>query len=358
MSTDSRLRGVVATVVAMVVLSAVTVGFAGAASSGDAITLYAGQDEPVGEVTITDDGTDLTVTYATTGGWLLTETHLHVGETEADVPQTKKGNPKVGQFAYTGTHDPGVTTVTYVVPIPAGADDVVVAAHAVVYKPPVLVGGDVSSPQWASTVVTAEQGTLKNGDPVSDAARTDPDATLGAADGVFFSLGFEANNTDYAGGSTLPEAGYVVVSFDDPVANVAGDQDIVVSEITFGRESYPVESADVYVDIGGEWVLAGTTVTNQDDVNGPGTGAVGIPDTYDGQAVESVDRVLIVDVTDPANFDGSGTRGPLADAYDLDAVGATALVVEDAREETAWASGDRFVDRGNWATYVDYQVSD
>ena len=47
----------------------------------------------VGDVTVTNDCTNLYVTYRTTPGWCITETHLHVAGSEVDIPQTKKGNP-------------------------------------------------------------------------------------------------------------------------------------------------------------------------------------------------------------------------------------------------------------------------
>lgn len=61
-------------------------------------TLYAGQTIDAGTVCVSSDGTDLFVTYVTTGGWELTEAHLWVGANTADMPQTKQGNPKIGNF--------------------------------------------------------------------------------------------------------------------------------------------------------------------------------------------------------------------------------------------------------------------
>ena len=87
----------------------------------------------VGWVTVWNDGDYLYVKYETTGGWELTETHLAVADSFDDIPQTKKGNPKVGRFPYKMMHDPSVTEYTYVIDLTWSADtELIIAAHAVV----------------------------------------------------------------------------------------------------------------------------------------------------------------------------------------------------------------------------------
>lgn len=84
--------------------------------------LMAGQHTQVGTVTISDDGSQLTATFAITeDGWYLTTTHLYVGD---EAP--KKSAP--GQFPYKheGIH---ATTDTFVVPI-VPVTTYYVAAHA------------------------------------------------------------------------------------------------------------------------------------------------------------------------------------------------------------------------------------
>ena len=61
--------------------------------------LYAGQTIPVGNVYVWNDDVELHVTYNTTGGWVLTETHLAVATALEDIPQ-KNGNPIPGKFPY------------------------------------------------------------------------------------------------------------------------------------------------------------------------------------------------------------------------------------------------------------------
>lgn len=116
------------------------------------IILCAGQHIPVGTVTVVNDGTELTVTYQTTGGWLMTELHLHVAETELDgdewdisgIPQTQPnkkglggGNPIPGHFDENVEFDPPTDfwEKTYDLDEEGwvGCEtDLVIAAHAVV----------------------------------------------------------------------------------------------------------------------------------------------------------------------------------------------------------------------------------
>lgn len=100
--------------------------------------LYAGQTTDAGTVTVANDANNLYVTYRTTGDWKLQQTHLHAADSLASVPQTKTGNPKIGNFKYQTTHNPPVTEYTYTIPKTALSLDannsVVIAAHAVVVK--------------------------------------------------------------------------------------------------------------------------------------------------------------------------------------------------------------------------------
>ena len=97
----------------------------------------------VGDVTVTNDGTNLVVTYTITPftPWLITETHVDVQILAETLPQNKSGNPKVGKFAYQTDTPLGVTTQEISIPIGSlVADDyVVIAAHAVVINPDELV---------------------------------------------------------------------------------------------------------------------------------------------------------------------------------------------------------------------------
>ena len=96
------------------------------------VTLIAGQSMNSGSVTVTNDANFIYVTYSTTNGWVLTQTHLYVGNC-ALIPVNNPGNPIPGQFPYTGAHS-NITSYTYQIPIskiPLGVCGCI-AAHAVV----------------------------------------------------------------------------------------------------------------------------------------------------------------------------------------------------------------------------------
>ena len=102
------------------------------------IDLLAGQTNKVGEVKVWNDADNLYVKYVITDpDWCLTETHLHVAESEEDIPQ-KNGNPIPGHFAYSDEFDLAdeVTEALYAIPLDGWHVDqeLAIAAHAVVQK--------------------------------------------------------------------------------------------------------------------------------------------------------------------------------------------------------------------------------
>jgi hypothetical protein len=102
------------------------------------VNLLAGQTIPAGTVTISNDASNLYVTISTQDGWLLKQTHLSVRDSLASIPQTKNGNPKIGNFEFQTSHNPYVTEFTYTIPKSIWVTDafrnVTVAAHAEVVK--------------------------------------------------------------------------------------------------------------------------------------------------------------------------------------------------------------------------------
>jgi hypothetical protein len=92
--------------------------------------LMAGQSINVGLVTVTNDETNVYVTYQTSGSYLVKKTHLFVGSCD-DIPVNNSGNPRIGQYPYQTTHGIGVASYTYTIPrssLPAGC--LCVSAHA------------------------------------------------------------------------------------------------------------------------------------------------------------------------------------------------------------------------------------
>ena len=87
---------------------------------------------------MSNDEANLYVTYTAVDPWWLSETHLHVADSEAGIPQNRKGNPVPGNFQYSRTSEPVLREDTYTIPkADLSLDDnnsVTVAAHAVVVQ--------------------------------------------------------------------------------------------------------------------------------------------------------------------------------------------------------------------------------
>lgn len=78
--------------------------------------LIAGQNIVSGSVTVSNDKTNLYVTYTTQNGWQIQKTHLYLGDCDL-IPTNNSGNPQIGQFPYQTTHSPRVTSFTYTFPL-------------------------------------------------------------------------------------------------------------------------------------------------------------------------------------------------------------------------------------------------
>ncbi|MFX1241351.1 MAG: VWA domain-containing protein [Promethearchaeota archaeon] len=90
----------------------------------------------VGEIIIwTDDPDFLYITYVTTDGWFMTETHLHVADSLDGIPQTKNNNPIPGHFDYQMEHAPPVQEYTYTISWDWDPGTTLyIAAHAIVQE--------------------------------------------------------------------------------------------------------------------------------------------------------------------------------------------------------------------------------
>lgn len=309
-------------------------------SSGGNVDLLAGQDIDVGDVTVTDDGTDLTVQITTTGDWCVNEMHLDAADTEDGIPQNRRGNPVPGQFQINETLS-CETDFSRTLALPAddnGDDHIVVAVHTVVDEVVSFPGGQV---------LASDQGVKKNGDPVN-ANRSNPSAALtkdydhSSRTGEFFSLGFKEDGS----GGFLAEGGSLEVELACSIQDESG-ADFRVWEVTTST-SYPEETADVYAwdEAAQDWKFMGTADNSTQNLIDAHT----VSDFDLANAgLASTTRLRIVDTTDPAPHNGN------ADAFDVD--GIEALNGCTVQSETAWADGTRFLDRGNWATYIEYGVT-
>lgn len=152
----------------------------------------------------------------------------------------------------------------------------------------------VEGPAHVNEVVSSAQGTANNGSAIVDPTRTNPAKTLGAADGVFFSLGKTGVLTDSMAGYAIDVPGV----------------DLTIHEITNGRDSYPEERAKVEISQDGTtWFVVGTA-------SGTDVGGLSSFDI----APTGLDWFTMVRVTDTTNF---AIHDATADGFDVDAIDAT-----------------------------------
>lgn len=98
--------------------------------------LIAGQNHIAGVVEIDSDGVSLSITYITDPGWTIDATHLSIGDCGVqEIPTTGSGNPKIGHFEHSTTHNTGVNEVTYYIDLAALNNNYCFAAHAEVTGP-------------------------------------------------------------------------------------------------------------------------------------------------------------------------------------------------------------------------------
>lgn len=195
---------------------------------------------------------------------------------------------------------------------------------------------------WASEVVDYCQGLAKTGASIP-VGRSNPEMakTLEAGDlvagqiavGTFFSLGM-LPKTDC-------EEKYIVLAFDNYYSNT----DLVIYEVTNG--TYPKEEAEVSISVDGiDWYYLGVANNITRSTDNPNLSESRFQ--TDGLCFK---YVKVVDISDPSLF--SNDIG--SDGFDLTAVGLTASELCDpCQYETAWAAGERYVTKGNWATYTPF----
>lgn len=99
--------------------------------------LMAGQYTEVGELLVWVDGRKLFAQFAAYDGNLFSETHLAVENDPNEIPHTKSGNPKIGNFEFHGEYSPMESDVIYEINLDEKelTGVVTIAAHAVVNIP-------------------------------------------------------------------------------------------------------------------------------------------------------------------------------------------------------------------------------
>ncbi len=350
--------------------------------------LCADQDTNVGAVTVTDRPGDITITYETTGGWELYETHVDIGDEPGDFPTNNGGNPKVGQFDLSGTHD-GMTTVSYTVECGDDAlsdvtdySELLIAAHAVV-KPtdgcadfstfgvgdsveglgtvsPVLNIESISSVSGAEAVAQKEgqkpgtYGAPNGSGTVTNGCLDDFDQTTS---GGFSDLetknaqGSHAYRFTFAEGVSVSDFELRMLDFGDLNAKNKTDHKVVArayneagDKVDSQMLKYTTNDATNPTD----WTpVEGTSKTN-DDLQEAGDAcdaAEGEPGNYlwslSGDAIVKVE-LEVMEGTDPN-------------------IAFTDLCFT-TNDETAWPCEQENVtpfneEGGNWATYIEYETS-
>lgn len=102
------------------------------------VTLFAGQHIDTGTVTVRNDSGNLYVTFTTQNGWKMVESHLAVTTSLSLIPQTPKGNPKIGLFPFKRSYNPAVVSDEYVISLDqygyVEGTVLYIAAHAALVK--------------------------------------------------------------------------------------------------------------------------------------------------------------------------------------------------------------------------------
>ena len=137
--------------------------FASSAAAQETITLWAdNMNTNSGNVTISIDGDTLSVSYDTTDGWVMTETHIYVGT----VAPTKSSP---GRFPYMHEDLGGITSDNYSISLSelglVDGGTVYISAQAALQKPMLDANGNPVLDEEGNQVYI-EEGAWAEGDPL------------------------------------------------------------------------------------------------------------------------------------------------------------------------------------------------
>lgn len=332
--------------------------------------LYAGQTIPVGTVTVTDNGTDMTVVYNITDtDWCITQTHLAIETSLADIPQSKKNNPIPGQFEFNDSWN-CVANVEYTKVIEPSTP-YIVAAHAVVYN--VDSGETLTLVSDTSTAVTEVNG----GAVAQNAVEAyEPNGYPTCSTMILT----DASNSLWDGGVGGNSATFTAAGADwiwnTPNPQNPRDGDVVTFRETFSCNFASGGNILITADNGYLVELNGTAIGSaQLGPNFPNDLKQADVDTNNWQSVETHalsgfvngDNTLTIvaaneymDTDDGNNpFPGTGVGGTLDGDNICRNPGALIFkaTVEGCLTEhhTAWGYGSSFAGR-QWGTYIQYNT--
>jgi hypothetical protein len=113
------MKSITSSLAALVIGGMVVAAAPAAAQCGSSepVTLFGGQTIDTGTVTISNDASNIYVTYTTNDPWVMTAVHLAVADSLDGIPQNRNSNPLPGHFPINSTFNPSVTTITYTIPL-------------------------------------------------------------------------------------------------------------------------------------------------------------------------------------------------------------------------------------------------
>lgn len=331
----------------------------------ECMTLYAGQDINVGCVYVWNDADNLYVKYETTGGWVMTETHLHVATSVEDIPQTKTGNPVPGKFALGDTFDPPQDWAYYTYKMDSGTA-FTIAAHAVVKK---LVSVEtfnecLVSGEGTDNVLYLDEDPGNPGYPLgyTDPYQTYPGTTIlsfmawthsawapyGVAGAQWISSSYLTENTDYNTWRLFTRS----FSLPDTAINISG-------ELTMNCDN----AEEVYLngtfvgDGGYGSIVYGPSVKDVSPPSGDAHGWNHIDGPWDVGSELIAGSNELWTMTRNYAWSGGPTANPTGLVYKL----CYSYDIETWQTETAWAANGeepgviQFPGK-NWATYFEYTI--
>lgn len=369
-----------------------------------AVDLIAGQNMDVGDVIVNNTGINLQVTYQTTGGWALSETHLAVACDKNGIPLNRNGHPIIGHFPYSTDHDPFVTSFTYIIPLTdlpsdcnSPADTIVIAAHAVVFNSfdlqtmQVISGEPITTGRFnpsnsKETVIRRRPGDAAYGfddvlaeinPPVQaelswepcNALPFCPTPTANPPDPTPDPSLWDNNIDDTPTGQALLNAGadWIWESYlsQDPLVgtvirlkrtfDIPGDPQTGTLNITCdnGYEAFVNGTSVGSAQVSGDWKnsnlrQAFVDVNNWQSVESWNVGAY-LQNGSNTLIIDAANEEMI-DGHDGHSKDGTVVRNPAGCIFML------SVNYNAAEEETAWGEGIRFVEQGTWAMYFYYTL--
>jgi len=352
--------------------------------------LYAGQDNEVGEVIVTDDGEYLCVEYvldqdALDAGWLIYETHIAVGANAGDIPQTKHkkgetyGNPKVGNFPYGDDNLGGVASYKECdIPIPVDCGvPFVIAAHAVIEREVCELIAEAGDGFWVSdTDIMVTDGNVPGAEYPENAVLAHKPGDSGSPYGPVWddaatAAGFHA------------EAEWIWENY-HVVHPILGD--VVEFTKEFEVPGIPISGGSLWILCDNGFavylndVLLGSynlfQYPNLGDLKQPYVNTTGwqtkqiylLDATNLIQGTNTLKIIGVNEYLDTDDDNGAGGWNPLGTVFNNPGGVIFSFCAHwddyyecETESQTAWAAmcapgKERFVDKGNWATYVYYEI--